>query len=225
MEFGLLHLWSQMGFIAKSVVIILIACSIWSLYVIIERSLAYSKARKESVQFAKLVTQLLRQEKLQEARDSASKFKFSHLARVTRAGIDEYLLDTRPGAASSTHDIVEAANRAIEREALITAADFKKGVGVLATVATTSPFIGLFGTVFGIIHAFEGLGSGSGGIASVSAGIAEALVTTGIGIGIAIPAAWMYNHFSNKMERFGVEMSNSSSELLDFFIKRQGGAK
>jgi biopolymer transport protein ExbB/TolQ len=99
----------------------------------------------------------------------------------------------------------------------------KKGLSGLATIGTTAPFIGLFGTVIGIINAFKGMAlTGSGGIAAVSTGIAEALVTTALGLFVAIPAVWLFNIFMNKIERFQVEMSNSASELLDYFIKRRG---
>ena len=119
--------------------------------------------------------------------------------------------------------MIEAAERAIEREALMTTADMKKGLSGLATIGTTAPFIGLFGTVIGIINAFRGMAlTGSGGIAAVSAGIAEALVTTALGLFVAIPAVWLFNIFMNKIERFQVEMSNSASELIDYFIKRRG---
>ena len=119
-------------------------------------------------------------------------------------------------------EVVEAASRAVERSTLLTVSDFKKGVGSLATIATTAPFIGLFGTVIGIINAFRGMAlTGSGGIGAVSAGISEALVTTALGLFVAIPAAWMFNVFTNKIERLQVEMSNSSSELIDFFMKKQ----
>ena len=125
-----------------------------------------------------------------------------------------FIVDTETGC--------RAIVRAIEREALITASDFKKGVGALATIATTAPFIGLFGTVIGIINAFRGMAqSGAGGLGSVSAGIAEALVTTALGLFVAIPAVWLYNYFLNKIDRFQVEMSNSASELIDYFMKRQ----
>jgi biopolymer transport protein ExbB/biopolymer transport protein TolQ len=224
MEMGPLHLWEQMGPIAKGVVIALILLSIWSLYVTIERVIVFRKARKQSLQFAKQVTQLLAQDRISDAIDSARKFRWSHLARVTQAGLIQFNLEQAQHSLTG-HDVVEAARRAIERETLITFSDMKKGVGALATIATTAPFIGLFGTVVGIINAFRGMAvSGSGGIAAVSAGIAEALVTTALGLFVAIPAAWMFNHFTNALERFQVEMSNSASELIDFFIKKHGGA-
>jgi biopolymer transport protein ExbB/biopolymer transport protein TolQ len=98
----------------------------------------------------------------------------------------------------------------------------KKGLGNLATISTTAPFVGLFGTVIGIINAFRGMATtGSGGIGAVSAGIAEALVATALGLGVAIPAAWMFNYFTGRIERLQVEMSNSASELIDFFMKKR----
>jgi biopolymer transport protein ExbB/biopolymer transport protein TolQ len=225
MEMGIGHLWAQMSWIAKVVVFIMVLMSVWSLYVTIERWLTYRKAKKESLTFAKQVTQLLAQDRVPDAIDASRKFKSSHLARVTRAGLIEFQhIDSKPGGLSG-EDVVEAARRAIERETLVTYSDFKKGTGSLATIATTAPFVGLFGTVIGIINAFRGMAlTGSGGIAAVSAGIAEALVTTAFGLGVAIPAAWMFNHFTNTLERFNVEMTNSASELIDFFIKKHGGA-
>ena len=225
MEMSIGSLWETMTFAAKVVIVILLIMSVWSLYVSIERVLMFRKAKKESLAFAKQVTQFLAQDRVQDAIDASRKFKNSHLARVTRAGLIEFqLVDSKPGGLSGD-DVVEAARRAIERESLIVYSDLKKGTGGLATIATTAPFVGLFGTVIGIINAFTGMAlTGSGGIAAVSAGIAEALIATAVGLGVAIPAAWMFNYFTGILERFQVEMSNSSSELVDFFIKKHGGS-
>src|ERR1051326_3246047 len=123
-------------------------------------------------------------------------------------------------------DSVESGKAAIDRETLMTTAEMKKGLGNLATISTTAPFVGLFGTVAGIIHAFQGMAlTGSGGLGAVSAGIAEALVTTAFGLFVAIPAVWLYNYFLNKVDRFQVEMSNSSSQLIDYFIKNEARAR
>ena len=210
----------NMSGIGLSVMVVLLLCSIWSVYVCIERIMFFRKAKQQSLVFAKQVTQYLAQDRVSDAIEASRKYKQSHLARVTRAGLIEFqLVDSKPGALSGA-DVVEA-----ERETLITFSDFKKGTGSLATIATTAPFIGLLGTVIGIIGAFRGMAvSGSGGIGAVSAGIAEALVATALGLLVAIPAAWMYNYFTNVLERFQVEMSNSSSELIDFFIKKHGGS-
>ena len=126
------------------------------------------------------------------------------------AGLTEFQYETSQELPAD-FDIVESGKRAIERETLMTTAEMKKGLGNLATISTTAPFIGLFGTVIGIINAFRGMAiSGSGGLGAVSAGIAEALATTAFGLFVAVPAVWMYNYFLNKIERFKVEMSNSS---------------
>ena len=224
MEFSPMHLWESMTWIAKGVAITLVILSVYSLYVTLERYLFFRKAKGQSLDFAKQATAALAKDQIQQAVDVAKKFPASHLARVTRAGLIEFQLDTVRSSGLSGSDLVEAARRAIERETLITYSDFKKGVGALATIATTAPFIGLFGTVVGIINAFRGMSTGAGGIAAVSGGIAEALVTTALGLFVAIPAAWMFNYFTNVLERFSVEMSNSSSELVDFFIKKHGGS-
>ena len=216
----------NMSGIGLSVMVVLLLCSIWSVYVCIERIMFFRKAKQQSLVFAKQVTQYLAQDRVSDAIEASRKYKQSHLARVTRAGLIEFqLVDSKPGALSGA-DVVEAARRAIERETLITFSDFKKGTGSLATIATTAPFIGLLGTVIGIIAAFHGMAtSGSGGIGTVSQGISEALVATALGLLVAIPAAWMYNYFTNVLERFQVEMSNSASELLDYFVKKQGAAR
>ena len=224
MSFNPVDLWNTMTPLAKGVALLLVVMSVYSLTVAVERFIYYNKAKKQSLAFARLVTGYLKQDKLQEAIDSSKKYKNSHLARVVAAGLYEFHHDVTSGTAEIVgHDPIEAAERAIEREALITTSDMKRGLSGLATIGTTAPFIGLFGTVIGIINAFKGMAmTGSGGIAAVSTGIAEALVTTALGLFVAIPAVWLFNIFMNKIERFQVEMSNSASELLDYFIKRRG---
>ena len=214
-------LWASMGFIARAVAVILLIMSIWSLYISVERVLLYNKARKQSLAFARLATDHMKHDRAQAAIDAAAKFLQSHLARVVSAGLQSYQFESETSPLSDP-EVVEAAARAVDRAALLTTADFKRGIGTLATIATTAPFIGLFGTVIGIINAFQGMAAtGSGGIGAVSAGISEALVTTAFGLFVAIPAAWMFNYFTSRIERLQVEMSNSSSELVDFFMKRQ----
>jgi biopolymer transport protein ExbB/TolQ len=221
MDLSPLALWETMTPIARGVVITLIILSVWSLYVSVERLLVFRKARKQSLAFAKLATDHLKNDRPQAAIDAAMKYPGSHLARVVAAGLQAYQFESSTSPLSEM-EVVEAASRAVDRSTLLTTAEFKKGIGNLATIATTAPFIGLFGTVIGIINAFRGMATtGSGGIAAVSAGIAEALVTTALGLFVAIPAAWMFNYFSGRIERLQVEMSNSASELIDFFMKKQ----
>jgi biopolymer transport protein ExbB/biopolymer transport protein TolQ len=222
-SFSIMGMWDSMTWMGKAVVIILALMSIWSLTIAIERLWRFSRAKKESLQVALGVTPLLRDHKLEQAinftRDK--RFKHSHLARVLNAGLTEFHYETTQ-TLPANFDIVDSGRRAIERETLMTTAEMKKGLGNLATISTTAPFVGLFGTVIGIINAFRGMAiSGSGGLGAVSAGIAEALATTAFGLFVAVPAVWMYNYFLNKVERFSVEMSNSSSQLIDYFIKNE----
>ncbi|HVN30667.1 MAG TPA: MotA/TolQ/ExbB proton channel family protein [Thermoanaerobaculaceae bacterium] len=224
MEFGPVALWQSMGFIAKMVCILLAILSVYSLTLSGERWWRYRAAKKQSLQFALLTTQYLKQDRPQDAIAASKKFKASHLAKVVSAGLLEFMVEEQNSPLSG-YDVIEAARRAIERATLMTTADFKRGLGGLATIGATAPFIGLFGTVVGIINAFRGMAiTGSGGLGAVSAGIAEALVTTALGLFVAIPAVWLYNFFLNQVERFQVEMANSSSELVDFFIKKHGGS-
>jgi biopolymer transport protein ExbB/TolQ len=218
---SVLALWENMSLINKGVVIILILLSVWSLYVCVERWLLFRKARRQSLEFARLATDHLKHDRPQAAIDAAMKYPQSHLARVVAAGLQSFQYESTTSPLAH-EEIVEAAGRAVERAALLTTSDFKRGIGGLATIATLTPFIGLFGTVIGIIKAFTGMAlTGSGGIGAVSAGIAEALVSTAFGLGVAIPAAWMFNYFTNQLERLQVEMSNSASELIDFFMKQR----
>jgi biopolymer transport protein ExbB/biopolymer transport protein TolQ len=221
MSLNPLALWEQMTILNKGVIVILIILSIWSLYVSVERVIMFSKARKQSLLFARQATEHLKNDRPQAAIDAASKYPQSHLARVVSAGLQSFQYESQTSPLGQ-QEIVEAATRAVERATLLTTSDLKRGIGSLATIATITPFIGLFGTVIGIINAFTGMAlAGSGGIGAVSAGIAEALVATAFGLGVAIPAAWMFNYFTNKLERLQIEMSNSASELVDFFMKRQ----
>jgi biopolymer transport protein ExbB/biopolymer transport protein TolQ len=135
--------------------------------------------------------------------------------------LQEYQFQQESGAGLSREDLVDTVRRAIQRASALTANDLKKGISGLATIGATAPFVGLLGTVVGIITAFQGIAAtGSGGLGAVSAGISEALVETALGLVVAIPAVWFYNYLSGRIEYFNVEMDNSSSELVDYFIKK-----
>jgi biopolymer transport protein ExbB/TolQ len=223
MEMGIWDLWEHMGFLARAVFFLLLALSVLSLTIAVERYLVFRQAKKQSLKFAQLATMYLKKDQPEAAIEAAKKFKHSHLAKVVTAGLMEFQYAS--DSTLSGQDVVDAARRAIERTMFTSTADFKRGISVLATTATVAPFIGLFGTIIGIINAFTGMAmSGSGGIGAVSAGIAEALIVTAIGLGVAIPAVALFNYFSGKVERFQMEMTNAASELLDFFIKKHGGA-
>jgi biopolymer transport protein ExbB/biopolymer transport protein TolQ len=157
-----------------------------------------------------------------QAIEVTKKYKDSHLAKVISAGLLEFEASRRDKRTTDPELAVEAARQGMDRTAMITVAELKENLGVLATIGATAPFVGLFGTVMGIIRAFEGMAKSGGGIASVSAGIAEALLTTAGGLLVAIPAVWAYNYFQNRVDRFTVEMSNSGSEMSMYFMKEAG---
>jgi biopolymer transport protein ExbB/biopolymer transport protein TolQ len=212
-------LWHQMGGLARAVVIVLFLMSAWSIGVMIDRLIAYSAARKQSRQFAPAVAGALRDGKLDEAIKIADRYKKSHLAKVVVAGLQEFRAHQLSSEISGEE--IEASKRALERAEAIVHAELKRGVGNLATIGSTAPFVGLFGTVAGIINAFKSMAAEkSTGIGAVAGGISEALVTTAVGLFVAIPAVWMFNFFTSKIEAFDVEMGNSSSELIDYFLKR-----
>jgi biopolymer transport protein ExbB/biopolymer transport protein TolQ len=166
----------------------------------------------------------LKDGKIDEAISIAEQNKRSHLAKVVTAGLQEF--QAHQVSTEIPGETIEASKRALERASAIVHAELKRGVSTLATIGSTAPFVGLFGTVLGIIHAFEGIASNkSTGLAGVSKGISEALVTTAFGLFVAIPAVWIYNYFTTKIESFDVEMDNSSSELIDYFIKRASRGK
>ncbi len=217
--FDMVSMWNQMGFAARAVVIIMFVMSAWSIGVMIDRYLAYNSARKQSRQYAPAVAGALREGKLDEAVKVSERYKKSHLAKVVVAGLQEF--QAHEMSSEIPGETIESSKRALDRAQAITHAELNRGLSGLATIGSTAPFVGLFGTVVGIINAFEGISSEkSTGLGAVAGGISEALVATAIGLFVAIPAVWMFNYFNTKVEAFDVEMDNSSSELLDYFLKK-----
>lgn len=222
-SFDPISMWHQMGIPAKIVVIILFVMSGWSIGVMIDRWMAFNAARKQSRAFAPAVAGALREGKIDEAIKVAERNKKSHLAKVVTAGLQEF----RAHGESSDipGETVEASKRALERAEAIVHAELKRGLSGLATIGATAPFVGLFGTVVGILNAFKGIATAKAtGLGAVAGGISEALVTTAIGLAVAVPAVMMFNYLNSRVEAFDVEMDNSSSELIDYFLKRRNVA-
>ena len=147
----------------------------------------------------------------------------SPVARVVGSGVGEFVKGLEMRAAGNAgYDVVDGAVRSMERSKDRELANLRRGLPVLATVSSSAPFVGLFGTVGGIITAFQKLADpakGGGGIGTVSAGIAEALVTTAVGLGVAIIAVWFYNYFTARVDSLIVDMDETASELVDSIIK------
>jgi biopolymer transport protein ExbB/biopolymer transport protein TolQ len=218
-------MWGQMGPIPKGVVWVLLIMSVYSIAVGIERIIVYTKAKKQSNILLRLIGKLWQEGKIEESIKVSSdkKFKNSHLAKVLVAGLNE--LQFQEDEKAPYAEKVESAKRAIERATIKGLVEFRRGLNGLATIGSTGPFVGLFGTVFGVITAFQGMATaGSAGIGAVAAGIAEALITTGFGILVAVIAVMFFNFLLNKVDIFTGEMANASSELIDHYIKRKTGA-
>ena len=218
-SFSVGGLISNMGWPARCIAIILFIMSIWSLAVMIDRWLYFNAAKKQSREFAPKVAGALKDGRLDEAIKLGDRSKKSHLAEVVTAGLQEFRSFGSGG--NITEEQVESSQRALERAEAIVHAKLKRGLGGLATIGSTAPFIGLLGTVIGILNAFQAIATQkTSGIGAVAGGISEALVTTAFGLFVAIPAVMTFNFFTNKVEAFDVEMDNSSSELVDYFIKQ-----
>ncbi len=221
-HFSIFGLWTSMTIVGKSVVIFLLGMSVYSIAVMFEKYFLYRAAVKQSIEYLPIVTKCLKEGNLKKAVEEAKKHPKGHLSRVMSSGLQEFVNQQENGTA---YDVIGAVNRALERENALVMAELKSKLAGLGTIGSTAPFVGLFGTVVGIIGAFRGMAAtGSGGLGAVSAGIAEALVTTAMGLLVAIPAVWLFNYFTSRTERFQVEMGNSSSELVDFFLKMHGKA-
>src|SRR5215831_8818739 len=230
MDFTLVGLWHEMGPVARGVVVILTAMSLYSLGITGERLATFWRGRKLSRGYIDALAPLIDSGgRLREAVGLEKRFVGSPVASVIAAGVGEYArgLDASSsrGTVPNPFDIAEVVNRAMERVKERELASLRRGLPVLATVSSSAPFVGLFGTVGGIITAFQKLADptkGGGGIGSVSAGIAEALVTTAVGLGVAIIAVWFYNYFTARLDDVTIDIDETASELVDTILR--GGA-
>ncbi len=216
------HIFQQSPLFAKGIWFTLAVMSLWSLTVAFGKWWNLRKAQKETLKFAPEFSQFLEEDNLTEAINLAQSYKKSHVARVLGGALDEVkplILD-----GSVTVSDINSAERAVERNMLVEIVSLKRGLAVLATVGSTAPFVGLLGTVVGIINAFAAMGqSGSTGIAAITVGIAEALIATGFGLLVAIPAVWFYNYFQTKIDNLTSEMTYVSKEMIDYLIKGVSG--
>lgn len=223
MNTSLLKLWSDAGYFAKGIVIMLAIMSVYSLTITIQKLIKIKKSEGATRKFAPQFSRAIQEENIEQAITMAEKNKDSHVARVLGGALAEVKPLLRDRATITAADI-NSAERAVERQMMITLAEFKRGSGVLGTVGSTAPFVGLLGTTMGIVNAFQAMSAGgaSGGLAGIGAGIAEALITTAFGLMVAIPAVWAYNYFTTKIENLAVEMTYTSKELIDYLIKSVG---
>ena len=201
--------------IGLAVMFVMLLMSIYSLAVMFERFLTFKAAARQSREFVPKVSEMLKAAHLDDALQLSRDYKKSHLAVVVNSGLQEL-------TATNVKNPLRKAKRAVKRATAMKTADLQRGLSSLATVGSTAPFVGLFGTVIGIINAFTKMNEAqTAGIAVISGAIAEALIATAFGLVVAIPAVWMFNYFTNRVNVFAIEMHNSAEELIDFFLQQQ----
>ena len=215
---SLTELLRHVGIFGGAVIFCLALLSVFSVGMIIEKHRRFSSASGQSEKFKPEFKKFLHGGDVQNLIEAAGQHQNSHVAQVVSAGIAEYeAVNQNGGDPTASLDLVTSALRDSISETLI---QLKRGLGFLATIGSTAPFVGLFGTVVGIINAFRSIAAtGSGGMSVVSGGIAEALVSTALGIFVAIPAVVAFNHFTGRMEAFHVEMNRASSQLVNRLFK------
>ena len=212
------ELLGNVGLFGGAVMCVLAMLSIFSVGMIVDKHRRFRAAVKQSQAFKPVFGKFLHGGEVSELLDVMRKYPQSHVAQVVSAGAAEYDGVRQAGGAQA--DSLELVTSALEDSKAEVLINMKKGLGFLATIGSTAPFIGLFGTVVGIINAFQGIAAtGSGGMAAVSGGISEALVATALGIFVAIPAVVAFNQFTGRLETFHVEINRASSLLENCLFK------
>lgn len=216
--FGWINIVKNSGFEAQVVLAVLAVMSCWSMGVIIDRWLAFRSARNQSRILASRVSAWLQDGNTAGVISLCRESRKSHLAKVILATLTEVQPDA--GSSAIPVKVLRSSKRAADRAVALTRAELSRGISSLATIGTTAPFVGLLGTVIGIVSAFQGMSAAqTTGLSTVARGISEALAATAMGLFVALPAVWMFNYLNSKLERFTIEMNNSAAELIDYFTK------
>jgi len=226
MSVDLIELWGTMGWFAKGVVYTLLAMSFFAITISLQRWWDLRKSRRETIKFTPKLSKALEAQDMAAAQAAVEKHHSSHLASAYKGVFSALRANVADGTLTPVE--IAAAQRTVELNKLEQVARFRRGLGVLATVGSTAPFVGLLGTTMGVVTAFTGMADmGSGGLTAISAGIAEALITTAFGLLVAIPAVWFYNYFTNRVEMVGMEIDYGNKEFLNFMLvlesKLRGG--
>jgi biopolymer transport protein ExbB len=228
MGLDLVELWNQMSIVVKIITVIMILMSVFMFYVITERLITYSSASSQSIRYVQALGEYLRQHKVTEALNSARGMNKSPVAKVMESGLTALLqgreaLKTEGPDDVGDFDLVDSVNRALERVKERETSNLRRGLPYLGTVASATPFIGLLGTVVGILGTFQLLKGGSVTINEIGPKISEALVSTALGLAIAIIAAMSFNFYTSRVEQFVIDMNDVSSEFIDYVL-REGRA-
>lgn len=217
MGVNLIELWGTMGWFAKGVVYVLLFMSMFVATVALRKLIALSRARAATLRFSPAFSAALTAGEFTAAEKLVEMHPASHLANAFRRVFPSLRLHAEDSELTATE--VASVQRLIELNTIELVARYRRGLGVLATVGATAPFVGLLGTTMGVVNSFAGMADAGGGLAAVSAGIAEALITTAFGLTVALPAVWLYNYFVNRIEYITMEITYGTKEFMDFLLR------
>jgi biopolymer transport protein ExbB/TolQ len=224
-NWDVLSIYKAMGPFARDIVILLLLMLARSAVVALDRYFCFAAARKQTRSFLRLSAAPFRDGDLAEAQRIAERKGQSHLAKIVAAGLHAF---TSGDPSLSASEKIDAAKRSARQAMSLNRAEFNRRLSGLGTIAATAPFVGLLGTVVGILNAFTGIDmSHATGLSAVASGIAEALITTALGMLVAIPAVWCFNYFNDVVSEFQVEMESSSRELVTYlsFYSAENGER
>ncbi len=223
--FGPVQIFKSASLPNQGIIIILFILLALQIYTAIERTVMYSQSNSASDKFLKLFMDTLRRGDFEAAKRAATTHNKSHVALVLKHGLDIFQYEKQLKAMNPNHDVIQPVERAIARGTAEVTELLKKGMNSLATIGALAPFIGLLGTVIGIIKVFSDLKTkGAGDINALAGSIGEALATTALGLVVAIPAVWIYNLLTNKQDQVVTNINNAASQMIDEFIRRESQA-
>lgn len=224
MGLDLTELWENMSIIVKIITVMMIGMSVFMFYIITERLLTFRAASNQSIRYVQALGEHLRNHKVTEALANARQMSKSPVAKVMEQGLAAMLqgreaLRTEGPDDVGDFDLVDSVNRALERVKERETSNLRKGLPYLGTVASATPFIGLLGTVIGILGTFQLLKGGTVTITTIGPKISEALVSTALGLAVAIIAAMAFNFFTARVEQYVIDMNDVSSEFIDYVLR------
>lgn len=224
MGLDLVELWEHMSIVVKIITVLMMLMSVFMFYIIAERLLTFRAASDQSIRYVQALGEYLRQHKVNEALTAARGASKSPVAKVMESGLAALLqgreaLTTQGPADVGDFDLVDSVNRALERVKERETSNLRRGLAFLGTTASATPFIGLLGTVVGILGTFQMLKGGTVTINEIGPKISEALVSTALGLGVAIIAAMAFNFFTSRVEQFVIDMNDVSSEFIDYVLR------
>jgi biopolymer transport protein ExbB/biopolymer transport protein TolQ len=223
--FSIMGIWREASVFNKGIIVILVVLLILQIYTAVERFVMYAGSNSASEKFLKLFMDTLRRGDFEAAKRAATTHNKSHVALVLKHGLDIFQYEKQLKSMNPNHDVIQPVERAISRGTAEVTELLKKGMGSLATIGALAPFVGLLGTVAGIIKVFSDLKTkGAGDINALAGAIGEALGTTALGLIVAIPAVWFYNLLTNKQDQVITNINNAASQMIDEFIRRESQA-